>query len=122
MTRCCLIHSVNRTQTYPGHDPISRSLGDHHLKKKGLSCIPEIHVSSVVGERALVIASDGLWDVVGDEDAGKIVNQCVEDAVDLGGSRSVLIDYLQRNAAQALIDRAKAFGSRDNILALVVFF
>ncbi|CAE8654985.1 unnamed protein product, partial [Polarella glacialis] len=55
-----------------GQLSVSRSLGDHHLKASGVSCIPDICNCSLVGDsEVLVIASDGLWDALSDNDAGE---------------------------------------------------
>merc|ERR1712039_195147 len=50
---------------------ISRSLGDHRLKGKGVSGTPDS--CSLVHGQALIIASDGLWDVVSDDEACELV-------------------------------------------------
>merc|ERR1712232_729838 len=51
---------------------ISRSLGDHRLKAKGVSCVPDVCTCSVACGQVLIIASDGLWDVLSDSDASEI--------------------------------------------------
>eukprot|EP00416_Gambierdiscus_australes_P026917 CAMPEP_0171058114 /NCGR_PEP_ID=MMETSP0766_2-20121228/2277_1 /TAXON_ID=439317 /ORGANISM="Gambierdiscus australes, Strain CAWD 149" /LENGTH=584 /DNA_ID=CAMNT_0011513343 /DNA_START=32 /DNA_END=1786 /DNA_ORIENTATION=- len=101
---------------------VSRSLGDHHLKGCGVSCVPEVRECDVCSDRALVIASDGLWDGLQDGEAGEIVDRCVARAVERGGGEKAIAEYLRNTAAQELVDGAKERGSRDNILALVVFF
>lgn len=98
---------------------VSRSLGDHHLKGCGVSCIPEVHECSVGGDCALVIASDGLWDGLQDEEAGEVVDGAVKRALARGGC---VQEKLKELAAQDLVEAAKEKGSRDNILALVIFF
>lgn len=106
-----------------GQLSVSRSLGDHHLKASGVSCIPDVCTCSVPGDGdALVIASDGLWDALSDEDAGQVLNSCVEQAVAKGGGEQAIASCLRDTTAQTLVDLAKQRGSRDNILALVVFF
>uniref|UniRef100_A0A7S1MQM9 PPM-type phosphatase domain-containing protein n=1 Tax=Alexandrium catenella TaxID=2925 RepID=A0A7S1MQM9_ALECA len=101
---------------------VSRSLGDHHLKGCGVSCVPEVKECDVASDRALVIASDGLWDALEDEEAGRVVDQCVARAVSQGGGEKAVADFLREAAARELVEGAKERGSRDNILALVVFF
>uniref|UniRef100_A0A7S0FXG6 Protein-serine/threonine phosphatase n=1 Tax=Pyrodinium bahamense TaxID=73915 RepID=A0A7S0FXG6_9DINO len=101
---------------------VSRSLGDHHLKGCGVSCVPEVHESDVGGDRALVIASDGLWDGLQDAEAGEVVDRCVERAVAQGGGEKAIAQCLRETTARDLVESAKERGSRDNILALVVFF
>lgn len=58
----------------------------------------------------LVIACDGVWDVMEDQDAVDLVRAHVA-----GGPGRV------KTAAQALVDAALAKGSTDNVTALVVF-
>lgn len=101
---------------------VSRSLGDHHLKSCGVSCVPEVHTCDIRSDHALVIASDGLWDGLQDADAGEVLNRCVDRAVAVGGGEEAVANYLRDRVAQDLVDSAKERGSRDNILALAVFF
>lgn len=106
-----------------GQLSVSRSLGDHHLKNSGVSCLPDICTCGVSGGDALIIASDGLWDALSDEDAGQVLRGDVEHAVAVGkdGGPRAIAECLRTHAAQALVTCAKERGSRDNILALVVF-
>lgn len=101
---------------------VSRSLGDHHLKSCGVSCVPEVWRRELAETSALVIASDGLWDGLQDEEAGEIVQRCLERAVSLGGGEGAVAQHLRENVAQELVESAKERGSRDNILTLVMFF
>lgn len=94
---------------------VSRSLGDHSLKGRGLSCVPDTCSLSVVRGHVLVIASDGLWDALSDGDVRDEMEQCLEEAKARGP------DWLRSTAAQTLVDRAKERGSRDNILVLAMF-
>ncbi|KAI6227337.1 PPM-type phosphatase domain-containing protein [Aphelenchoides fujianensis] len=68
---------------------VSRGLGDHHLMtlderiliKPFLSCTPEVAVldpselGSLTDDHIVIMASDGLWDVLSNEDAAHIVRQ-----------------------------------------------
>lgn len=104
-----------------GQLSVSRSLGDHHLKSVGVSCVPDVCSCEVGVGHALVIASDGLWDALSDEDAGSILQECVSRAVASGGGQQAVSERLRDSAARTLVSRAKDLGSRDNILALVAF-
>jgi len=104
-----------------GQLSVSRSLGDHHLKSVGVSCVPDVCSCEVGVGHALVIASDGLWDALSDDDAGNILQECVRQAVANGGGQQAVNDRLRDSAARTLVSRAKELGSRDNILALVAF-
>lgn len=103
---------------------VSRSLGDHALKECGVTCAPDVHSlesDTSSGSRALVIASDGLWDVVEDADAEKMVADCIERALNQNTDQQAVAACLQEAAASELVEEAKARGSRDNILVMVVF-
>jgi len=97
---------------------LSRALGDHDLKP-GVSCEPDISIHDVDGARILIIASDGLWDYVAEDEVQEIVENSVGRAA--GGSPSGDVSVF-RTTACLLVDRAKERGSRDNLLVLVLFF
>lgn len=106
---------------------VSRSLGDHHLKECGVSCVPDVcsctlEAGEASGGLALVIASDGLWDALEDDDARQVVRDCVAAAETRGCGPEGTAAELRGSAARSLVEVAKERGSRDNILALVVFF
>eukprot|EP00747_Dinoflagellata_sp_TGD_P024012 gnl/TRDRNA2_/TRDRNA2_130244_c0_seq1.p1 gnl/TRDRNA2_/TRDRNA2_130244_c0~~gnl/TRDRNA2_/TRDRNA2_130244_c0_seq1.p1 ORF type:complete len:603 (+),score=59.25 gnl/TRDRNA2_/TRDRNA2_130244_c0_seq1:164-1972(+) len=105
-----------------GQLSVSRSLGDHNLKSSGLSCIPDVCTCDAGSYRALVIASDGLWDAIEDEEAGRVVEECTERARQQVSDPKSVADLLRDTCARTLVERAKEKGSRDNILCLVVFF
>jgi serine/threonine protein phosphatase PrpC len=105
-----------------GQLSVSRSLGDHHLKSSGVSCVPDVYSYEVCDEHALVIASDGLWDALEDGDARDIVGGCIDVAVAQGGGEQAVTHFLCEQTAKTLVEQAKDRGSRDNILALVAFF
>lgn len=85
---------------------LSRAIGDKHLKK-WVTCEPEVfsHIRTP-GDQYLILASDGLWDVVSNEEAAQIVN--------------MNLHHSARVAADALVQTAYNKGSTDNITALVV--
>lgn len=96
---------------------VSRAFGDLLMKEPQrygctaatgelVSAVPEVHTYELhpTEHRFLVLACDGIWDVMGDDDA---VAVCTEHrTADL--------------AAHALIRRAFEVGSDDNLTALVV--
>jgi len=112
---------VVRNGRVGGQLSISRSLGDHSLKAVGVSCMPDICSVEAGDVHVLVIASDGLWDVVSEEDVQRLVDKSVQDAIVQGGGEQAISEILQNTAAQTLVSYAIKRGSRDNILALVVF-
>ncbi|XP_074567976.1 protein phosphatase 2C 51-like isoform X2 [Curcuma longa] len=97
----------------------SRSIGDCYLKPFVIS-EPEVTVTERTDkDEFLILASDGLWDVVSNEAACKIARQCLNgrmarmfpDAV--GGSTAT-------EAAALLAQLAVARESEDNISVVVV--
>lgn len=107
-----------------GQLSVSRSLGDHHLKSSGVSCVPDVCGVdvNVTEDHALVVASDGLWDALEDGEAREVLSSYVDRAVAQGGDSKTIADRLRQGAARVLVEQAKERGSRDNILALVIFF
>jgi len=96
---------------------VSRAFGDLLMKEPQrygcagatgelVSAVPEIHVYDLhpTEDRFLILACDGIWDVLGDEEAVQVVSE--HRAADL--------------AARALIRRSFEVGSDDNLTALVV--
>ncbi|KAE8683444.1 putative protein phosphatase 2C 11 [Hibiscus syriacus] len=84
---------------------VSRAFGDKLLKPYVVA-EPEIQEEEIVGVDFIIIASDGLWNVVSNQDAVASV-QDVTDA---------------EAAARKLIKEAYARGSSDNITCIVVRF
>lgn len=101
---------------------VSRSLGDHDLKDGGVSCVPDVFACKVNVGRALVLASDGLWDAMDGIGALEVLEDCISRASAQAGSAEAAAQLLQDTAASSLVESAKQRGSRDNILVLVVFF
>jgi len=88
---------------------VTRALGDHVLKGSdgGVTAEPHCVVYRVgPADRFVIMASDGVWDVMSDDDVQQLVLQHAERP----------LDEISRNVVQA----AKQFGSRDNLSALVV--
>lgn len=88
-----------------GQLAITRALGDHQLKTSGVSSEPyTAKYPLTANEQFMVIASDGLWDIVGDEELGNYRGRT------------------SRELAEALLSRALEGGSRDNICVLAIHF
>lgn len=84
---------------------VSRAFGDSHLKRYGVSAEPELSRYDLAeGDAQLVLASDGLWDVVDEAQCGHVLRRCPEPL----------------DAARALCEMATQRGSMDNITVLVV--
>ncbi len=86
---------------------ITRAFGDHSLKKDGVIAKPFIkkHILRP-NDKFLVIASDGVWDSMEDQDA---VNYCKDE-------------FNSKDIAQAIVKGALEKGSKDNTSCLVVKF
>ncbi|CAL9030375.1 unnamed protein product [Prunus brigantina] len=98
----------------------SRSIGDHYLKPYVIS-EPEVTIS----ERTeccdfMVIASDGLWDVVTNECACQVVRRCLDAQTKRQCSEGMSSSSsATANAAALLAQLALARGSKDNITIIV---
>jgi serine/threonine protein phosphatase PrpC len=84
---------------------LSRALGDLHYRE-GVPCEPEVQERQIdpAQDELLILATDGLWDVLSNEDACKVA--LAEDSA--------------LAAARQLVDHAFKKGSSDNITALVI--
>lgn len=104
---------------------VTRSIGDHYLKP-GVSCEPDVltHTGQCRDEAvALVIASDGLWDVVSDDEVQEVMVEYLGKVARVPDEqKAAALAGLQASVANTLVQRAKAHQSRDNILVLVAFF
>ncbi|KAK6137282.1 hypothetical protein DH2020_028974 [Rehmannia glutinosa] len=94
----------------------SRSLGDHYLKPY-VTSEPEVTVvRRSESDDFLIIATDGLFDVVSNEIACEVVSKCL-----IGRCRRPGSDKTGASeAAAVLAELAVAKGSRDNISVIVV--
>ncbi|XVF12982.1 hypothetical protein REPUB_Repub08aG0167300 [Reevesia pubescens] len=100
----------------------SRSIGDQYLKP---FVIPEPEVSVIkrtMSDTFVVLASDGLWDVVSNEIACEVVRRYLD-----GQTKSRFSDFPEgcsgdraAEAASLLAELAMARGSTDNISVIVV--
>ena len=84
---------------------VSRAIGDHDLKNKGLSAVPHFNKKMLTTkDKFCVIASDGIWDEIDNEQAFEIAKDC-DNAEEL---------------AKKLMNTAIAKGSSDNISVIVI--
>ncbi|XP_072979005.1 probable protein phosphatase 2C 11 [Typha angustifolia] len=84
---------------------VSRAFGDRLLKPYVVA-EPEIQEEDIEGVEFLIIASDGLWNVVSNKDAVKLVEGTTD----------------AETSARKLIEEAYARGSSDNITCVIVQF
>lgn len=86
---------------------VTRSLGDFDEKRNGLTATPEITDMALTRrEQFVVLATDGLWDVITNEEAVGLVMDTVKQP-DM--------------CAKRLVTEAVARGSADNITVTVMF-
>ncbi len=112
---------------------ISRALGDRDIA----SCITaEPEVINIVLERKhhkfLILACDGIWDVLSSQDALNIIADAIEGYTSPSQSiveRSIATEKTTEQgytimvyAARTLVDAAYKKGSTDNLSALVILF
>jgi hypothetical protein len=96
---------------------VSRALGDLAFKtpQRVVSCVPHVHTRLLDDrDRFLVLASDGLWDVLSDADAVQLASDALQLARPGSGTPPA------QQAADALIARARKRGTSDNTTVLVV--
>merc|ERR1719401_757455 len=92
---------------------VSRSLGDKDFKGPDLvSAEPDVTVHEVDWDEDefVILASDGIWDVITDKDAVRTVQKCLRQ-----GDKD-------EKAAETLVKRASDKGSKDDCTAVVVRF
>jgi len=100
-----------------GKSAVSRCLGDNHdaYIAPYLSRVPHVSVTDFEkegddceGQLGLILACDGLWDVVAEDEAAKIVHEEIIEGQGPG------------EAAKRLVNAAYERGSTDNISVVVV--
>ncbi|GAV56969.1 PP2C domain-containing protein [Cephalotus follicularis] len=104
---------------------MSRSIGDRYLKPW---IIPEpevMFVPRVKEDECLILASDGLWDVMTNEEVCELARRRIliwhkKNGVSLPSERGEGIDPAAQAAAEYLSNRALQKGSKDNITVIVV--
>lgn len=90
-----------------GQLAVSRAFGDYSLKKEGVTAIPYVRKHFMRPfDKFLIIATDGVWDVLSDQDA---VDICIEDNS---------TNQISKEIVKTALDR----GSKDNICCLVIRF
>ncbi|CAI9094297.1 OLC1v1030012C1 [Oldenlandia corymbosa var. corymbosa] len=96
----------------------SRSIGDHYLKPYVISK-PEVTVNKRTEvDEFLIVATDGLWDVLSNDTACEVVRRCFNGQKYRNFIRES--DIPAEAAAVILAELAMAKGSRDNISVIVV--
>ncbi|XP_027361213.1 probable protein phosphatase 2C 8 [Abrus precatorius] len=97
----------------------SRSIGDHCMKPFVISQ-PETNVyARTESDEFVVVASDGLWDVVSNKFVCEVVRSCLHGQMRRNLKQDSIISYATE-AAALLAELAMARGSKDNISVIVI--
>ena len=95
---------------------VSRAFGDVSAEPY-LTCMPDIFRYKLTeGDKFIILACDGLWDVMSCQDAA---NYVLEYCFDSNTGARINIHV---NIAKKLADYAIARGSTDNVTIIIVFF
>ncbi|KAE8719713.1 putative protein phosphatase 2C 8 [Hibiscus syriacus] len=98
----------------------SRSIGDQYLKPFVI-CRPEVTVHELTNrDEFLILATDGLWDVVSNEVACRVMRHCLNGQIRNKSSANVADRNCAAEATAVLVELAISRGSRDNISVVVV--
>jgi len=92
---------------------VSRSLGDKDFKGPNIvNPDPDITIHEIDwdADEFVILATDGIWDVISDKDAVRLVQRCLQQ---FGN---------EEKAAEELVHRARDRGSKDDCTALIVRF
>jgi protein phosphatase 2C len=95
---------------------MTRALGDHALRPYVIADPEVTRVARCQGDQLLLLASDGLWDVMGCQVAVTLALRCLQSAYARGATRFAAA----RIAAKVLVRAALDKGTRDNITVVVV--
>jgi protein phosphatase PTC1 len=100
---------------------VSRSFGDHALKQF-VPALPFYRKYRLVpDDRFLIVACDGVWDVMTDQEAVDFVGKRIDEALSAGESTpSTPFRNFEVSVAQALVDEALERQSKDNITVQIV--
>ncbi|XP_011081646.1 probable protein phosphatase 2C 53 [Sesamum indicum] len=104
---------------------MSRSIGDRYLKPWIIPDPEVMFVPRAKEDECLILASDGLWDVMTNEEVCDIARKRIllwhkNNGVTLPSERGEGIDPAAQAAAEYLSNRALQKGSKDNISVVVV--
>lgn len=96
---------------------MTRAIGDAWLQQYGVTPDPEVQVfERQQADQFMVLASDGLWDALSNQEVVDIAARCMQRATIKGASRRAAAMV----AAKVLVRVATDRGSRDNISVILV--
>jgi serine/threonine protein phosphatase PrpC len=95
---------------------VSRAIGDHSLRPYVIA-EPEVTVvNRNPDDEVLIMASDGLWDVMSNQEACNLAKKCLLRARQRGSTRHSAAKVAATVLTRAAVDR----GSRDNVTVVIV--
>jgi len=97
--------------------PMTRGLGNFDLEADGFTYVPHVEAAPLSEVEFVVLASDGLWDVMEDEAACELVRQL--GAQGAGSGSSGPETCISPSAADNLAFQARRLGSTDDIAVIV---
>eukprot|EP00210_Caulerpa_lentillifera_P009032 g8620.t1 len=96
---------------------MSRAIGDLSFRRYGVICDPEVKTKKrSINDEYLLLATDGLWDVITNDEAYRIIRHTI---VKNQKENLSPLDCVQ-NAANRLVRVALDRGSRDNITVVLL--
>ncbi|KAH1131879.1 hypothetical protein J1N35_003257 [Gossypium stocksii] len=104
---------------------MSRSIGDRYLKPWIIPNPEVMFVPRVKEDECLILASDGLWDVISNEEACEVARKRIllwhkKHGDKLPAERGEGVDLAAQSAADYLSKLALSKGSKDNITVIVL--
>jgi len=99
---------------------MTRAIGDTRGKKAGLISEPEVkEIDLQVGDRFIIVASDGLWDVMTSEEAVNFVVAYEEDGKPRANAAKALVREGQKRWTKLEEDEESPY--RDDITVIVAY-
>ncbi|GFR41712.1 hypothetical protein Agub_g2462, partial [Astrephomene gubernaculifera] len=105
---------------------VSRSLGDLDFKepRRFVECEPDVRrLVPRPGDNLVVLASDGLWDVMSDQEAVDCANGVLQARYGHNATSAAAVPFRDedaRAAAEALLESAVRRGTADNVTVIVM--
>lgn len=95
---------------------VSRAIGDHCLRPFVIAKPEVTIIRRHAADELLLLASDGLWDVMSNQEACSLARRCLRRAHHRGASRNSAARIAATVLTRAALDR----GSRDNVTIVIV--
>ena len=108
-----ITYAPNDTPRIMGTLNLSRSLGDWYMRPYVIPTPEVSRCELMVGDAYLLVASDGIWDVITDEDEIAIVDARLDDRAPKRRNPGI-------GALRELHDVARNRGSTDNVTAVLL--